>query len=255
MKRRQVITAFGTLAVATGTALGTGAFSAASSSSDSSLSIVTQGGDANIDINPGNENTNDGEVVVNPGSSSPEYLTDGSIVFDKLALDDLPLAVVTEPNGQGMVTIEVAVAAGQTPRFYDAIEVVNNDSQDYDIGFTFTGYGSAVTNNYMNGKDYTSIDKAVANNAFVFEEADDDNSDISPTSNDGEDPAGFMGVPGGGDRLVDLNVNANLPALTNLYGDIEDDPFYGAGGFSSDDETAKHEPLVSEVTAVANEIN
>jgi len=248
MKRRQVITAIGTLALGAGTALGTGAFDASSANSDSSLSIVTQGGDANIVINAGNENDNDGTVVVNPGSDGPEYLNDSGLVFENLSLDDLPLAVVSDDStGQGMVKVQIAVAAGQSPNFQEAVEIVNNDNnQDYEVGFTYTQYGS--------GLNYAEIDEEVANNTFVFKSSSN-GTRISPNTADGENPENLIEITrGGNSQLVDIKVNADQSELTDVYGDIDDDPFYGAGDFSDNASTAKHDELIDQVTAVANEI-
>lgn len=255
MKRRQVITAFGTLAIGTGTALGTGAFSATSSSSNAALSVVTQGDNVNLDIVPG-PGVDNNSSIENASSSSDLY----DSTSPDLSLGDLPRAVVHNP-GQGMVNIQMFVQYGIDHTFSNIIEVVNYSSnQDYKVGFAFTGFGAAV------GSNSDQVDQAKVPNIFKF--LDEDNTQISFNVDPSTDedlaavdfPAGISPptVSSGDPEQIDLkflgDTNQNLLPDTynatpgNFTGNTSID-----GGNDNTDGKAKQ--LVDEVTAVANEAN
>ncbi|QIB75502.1 hypothetical protein G3I44_15080 [Halogeometricum borinquense] len=248
------MTAVGTIAVGSGTVLGTGAFDVTSSNSNSQLSIVTGGDDANLDIVPGSEIsgvTMGDDVVENPDSSLDYFDSNGNIVFDKLTIDDLPIAVVNNP-GQGMVNIQVAVAAG-TPAssidFDDIIAIQNNESsQNYEVGFTYSGYGSVV-GTVVRGEE---ISKNVAHDVFVFETSGGEQ--ISPDGSDGSSAKNLVQVDSGNHQLVNLQVSADNSTLVGAFGDANNGPYAGAGDFSDSDGNGTHEPLITEVTAGANEV-
>ncbi|SEF65450.1 hypothetical protein [Halobellus limi] len=245
MKRRQVITAIGTLALGAGTALGTGAFDATSANSDSAMSIVTQSEDVELDIVPGDDKGLTVGSHVYTGDNSPEYIdSSGNIAFDSLSLDDLPLAIAKDA-GNGMATVQTAVAAGTPPGdidFSNIIAIVNNDDRSYDVGFAYTGYGTDVDN---------GVSKSTANSVFQFR---GDGSLLSPaSSNNGETPANMVSVGSGSNQGVNLDVDASREGLP--YDDVYNDEYEGAGDFAAEGEgdPAGRSELISEITAVADE--
>ena len=253
MQRRKFITAIGTLAIGTGTALGTGAFDATSSNSNAGLSVVTQTESAEINIVPGYEeftNSDIGDDVYIPSSDSnrPEYIAeDGTIIYNRLSREDLPLAIVNS-GGTGMANVQVAVEVGRPSSevdFQKLLAVNNNDTQDYELGFTYhEGYGSAVTEE--------GVDASVANKAFQFIH---DTTRVSPANDEtsGETPANMFSVGTGDPVAVSLKVNTDLPALINAYGDVYGKPYSGTGDFVTEGDDAVAKELVSAVTAVADE--
>ncbi|WP_144906339.1 hypothetical protein [Halobellus captivus] len=255
MKRRQVITAIGTLSLGAGTALGTGAFDATSSNSSGGLSVVTQTENADINIVPGwdeftTSNLGDDLYVPVDGEDPPEYIaSDGTISYEKLSREDLPVAVV-QNSGYGMATVQIAVEVGRPETkvdFASLLAVNNNDSQDYELGFTYyQGYGTPV--------DDEEISAGVVNDTFIFEAAD--GTRISPLSSDSEgaEPANLMTIDAGTTEPVSLSVNTDQSDLTEQYADVYGNNYDGAGSFVSDGDGATTEELVSEVTAVANEL-
>jgi hypothetical protein len=248
MKRRQVITAFGTLAVATGTALGTGAFSATSSSSQASMNVVTQG-DANLDVVPGSG--------VSGGNDDMQTGLLSQSEINELGYDDLPLAVV-EDVGQGMVNVQVFVEVGSTTDFSELLQINNNDEGAYNVGFEFTGFGPAVDDGPINSSSVPDI--------FTFYKGDNPSGEISGLdleSGGTPDTGKMVEVGSGGDSQVTLGYDGTVTDLTNAYnsaagnfsGDTTKDSIADSDDFpSNDDSETKTEELVQEVTAVASAV-
>ncbi|MFA1609977.1 hypothetical protein [Halobellus rubicundus] len=246
MKRRQVITAFGTLAIGTGTALGTGAFDATSTSSSSAMSIVTQNQDADIEIVPGD------------GAPSTTGSTSGNIkrgTFNSVPnVDQMPIAAVSG-TGPGMVQLQVYTTtdnSGSDPTFSDIIEVNNLDNVAYNVGFVFSGISN------VSGDDIEEIyqfryDSGNGSRTVSEEIQPDSNGDFSNKSFSSINP---IVINTGGSAQVSLDYDAQF--VPDEY-DLEPGNFSNnsaEGPFDSDgdfDEVAESTQFVNEVTAVANE--
>jgi len=254
MKRRQVITAFGTLAIGTGTALGTGAFSATSSSSDAALSIVTQGDNVNLDIRPGNGVEGNGNIE-NVSSTDDFY----DATSPDLSFGDLPRAVVHNPE-QGMVNIQLFAQYGVDHTFSDIIEVVNYDpNQDYEVGFAFTGFGAAVVED-------SDIPKADVPKIFEFVDESTNVISFNVDPSTGEDLAAadfptdqtFPTVSSDSPEQIDLSYwgDSQQSLLPSAYNATPGN-FTGNTTIPGGDDTTdgKAKQIVDEITAVANEAN
>ena len=215
MKRRNVLTTVGTLALGVGTALGTGAVNVVSSSTEGSFQVIAPGADIRID----------------PADTVGSYVEkDTTIDFATLDLDDLPAATVSGNNGQ-MVTIQVAISATQDVDFGDILKITNNstDGTDYDVGFTYTDFGTAVEDG--------SIPKDDVIDAFAFTH---ETNIVSSDSADPEfDPKNYVAVSAGTSETVGLEAFQS-DSLANFV----------SGSFTGDTESAA---LITEVTAVAEQ--
>lgn len=219
MNRRKFITAFGTIAIGTGTALGTGAFSATTSSSEAAMSIVTSE-DAELNVNKGQGT--DSDNIQDGLYESPQDID----------FDDLPVAAVADAGP--MVNIQVFVAPDSSGSFDEIIEITNNDDVDYNVGFQFSQFGSAVGNG-SNGISESTI----RNDIFKFYEGDDtDGTVLSP--NDGDMPNSMM-ITTGSTQQVTIGFDTTTQSQLSK----------SAGDFGSDNATL--EDLVTEITAVANQ--
>ncbi|KAB1198162.1 MULTISPECIES: hypothetical protein [Haloferax] len=218
MKRRNVLTAIGTLSLGVGTALGMGAVDVVSSNSDGSFRVVSPGADVRID----------------PADSvGADVVKNGTIDFATLEPNDLPVATVSGNGGQ-MVTIQVAVTATQDHDFGDILKITNNstDSTGYDVGFTYTGFGAAV--------DDGSIPKTDVVQAFQFTHGASTTKTVSSDWGDAQyDPMNYVSVEAGTSETVGLKV-LQTDSIANFV----------SGSFTGDSENAV---LIDEVTAVANQ--
>lgn len=215
MNRRNALTALGTLALGVGTALGTGAIDVVSSTNEGSFQVVAPGADIRIDP----ADTVGADVQKNT-----------TIDFATLDASDLPVATVTG-NGGEMVTIQVAISATRDVDFGDVLKITNDstDGTDYDVGFTYTGFGTAVEDG--------SIPKDDVVDAFAFTHG---TSVVSSDSADPQyDPRNYVSVTAGTSETVGLEAFQS-DSLAN----------YVSGSFTGDSESAA---LVTEVTAVANQ--
>ncbi|WP_411964498.1 hypothetical protein [Haloferax sp. YSMS24] len=215
MNRRNVLTAVGTLALGVGTALGTGAVNVVSSSTEGSFQVVSPGADIRIDP-----------------ADTVGSLVEKNTTIDFAALDttDLPVATVSGKNGQ-MATVEVAISATQDVDFGDILKITNNstDGTDYDVGFTYTGFGTAVKDG--------SLSKSDVVDAFAFTH---ETNVVSSDSADPQfDPTNYVTVTAGASETVGLEAFQS-DSLSNFVN----------GSFTGDSENAA---LITEVTAVAEQ--
>lgn len=229
MKRRNVITAIGTLAVGTGTVLGTGATEVLSSNSDGSFRVVSPG--ANISIT----------VPDNPGSDVTTFsgsdLSNEDIDFETLEPDELPKVHVIDRSSTlsgDMIEIQVAVEANQSENLGNILDITNNnDNDDYYVGFEFTELGTAVT-----GGDIT---KKEAYTAFQFKDSIS-NTVSTDTTTDSTEPANYVTVPAdAGTESVELAVDTTAESIEDAL---------SSGDFGNNSESIT---LIEEVTAVATQ--
>ncbi|WP_416840354.1 hypothetical protein [Haloferax sp. DFSO52] len=217
MNRRTVITALGTLTFGTGIALGTGAADVVSSNNQGGFRVVSPGADIRID----------------PADSvGSNVVKNGTIDFDSLEPDDLPVATVSENNGQ-MVTIQVAITGDQDVDFGNILKITNNntDGTDYTISFDYTEFGSAVEDG--------SIPKADVVGAFEFQRAD--GTVISSDPLDTEyDPTNAVTVSPGTPETVSLSVTQSSSIANGVT----------SGSFTGDSDSTE---LINEVTAMATQ--
>jgi hypothetical protein len=230
MKRRNFFTAIGTLAIGSGTALGTGAFDATSSSSDGVMSVVTQGADAPLDIQIGDGAS--GDTNVQTGS----LYTDEEIDFH---ISELPKVAVVDP-GQGMVNLQVFGAIGSDTTFSNLLKIVNYDSNnDYDVGFQFTEYGTVVPDT-VSENEVTDIFEFKANS-----------SEISAT--DGSTPTQETVTAG---SPVDVTLEFKGTNVPSSYADSPKPGNFSNSTFKDTvDPTMERDTLVKEVTAVADHVS
>ncbi|KAB1193250.1 hypothetical protein GJR96_07240 [Haloferax sp. MBLA0076] len=217
MKRRNVLTAVGTLAFGVGTALGTGAVDVVSNNSDGSFRVVSPGADIRID----------------PADSLGATVEKNqSIDFATLQPNDLPVATVSGNGGQ-MVTVQVAVSATRDHDFGDILKLTNNntDGTDYDVGFTYTGFGADV--------DDGSIPKSDVVEAFQFTHGSPESIVSSDWADPQYDPQNYVSVSAGTSETVGLKVVQKTSIANSV-----------SGSFAGDSENTV---LVDEVTAVANQ--
>ncbi|MFC7202664.1 hypothetical protein ACFQJC_04000 [Haloferax namakaokahaiae] len=215
MKRRNVLTAVGTLALGVGTALGTGAVDVVSSNSDGSFQVVAPGA----------------EIRIDPADSvGPNVQKDTTIDVSALEPDDIPVATVSGNDGQ-MVTIQVAVSATADVDFGDVLKITNNSTEntDYDVGFAYTGFGTAVEDG--------SIPKADVVEAFQFTSGTQTVS--SDWADPQYDPKNQVSVPAGTSATVGLEV-LQTDSIANFV----------SGSFTDDGESTV---LIDEVSAVADQ--
>ncbi|KAB1187473.1 MULTISPECIES: hypothetical protein [Haloferax] len=217
MKRRNVLTAVGTLALGVGTALGTGAVDVVSSNSDGSFRVVSPGADIRID----------------PADSvGADVLKNQTIDFGSLEPSDLPVATVSENNGQ-MVTIQVAVTAAEAHNFGDILKITNNNSDgiDYEVAFDYTGFGPKV--------DDGTIPQSDVIDTFEFTHG---STVVSSNSGDQDnDPTNFVTVSPGSPETIGLYVN-KMSSIENAV---------TAGSFTGNSDSTV---LIDEVTAIANQL-
>jgi hypothetical protein len=241
MKRRQVITAIGTLALGAGTALGTGAFDATSSSSDASMSIVTRS-DANLDIIEG---SGVGENNIQSG------LLDSNEV-EELKYDDFPVAAV-ENVGQGMVNIQILVEVGTNEEFPELLQIENYDDGAYNVGFEFTGFGAAVSPD-------GDLPEGTVPDIFTFHAGPGtgyqtiSGNDLEPGGTPDTDKMIELGS--GGSQPVTLGYNGSNSVLTSRY-DSATGNFTGNtnhNNIAGEDAGTETKTLVDEVTAVATSV-
>jgi hypothetical protein len=65
-------------------------------------------------------------------------------------LDDLPVAFVSNDTN-GDISIQVAVALGETATFEDMLQVTNNTGSSVDVGIKFSAFGIDTTTNNLSG--------------------------------------------------------------------------------------------------------
>ncbi len=209
------------------------------------MSIVTQGSDANLDLDVGNG--------VSSSSDIKNGLYSGGTI-DEFDVNELPKAAV-EDNGQGMVNVQVFGVTGKSNTFSKIIEVVNNDSVPYNVGFAFTGFASFVGN----GGKITTSD---INSVFKFENGGDVISgvpDAEPGSGTDLSNISFsdlgidnpLKVSGANTKQVDLKFNGSTSALTDHYNTAPGN-FTNANNATDGSIASERQELVNEVTAVAN---
>ncbi|MGB9956598.1 hypothetical protein ACOZ4B_09445 [Haloferax prahovense] len=232
MKRRTVITAIGTLAVGTGTVLGTGATEVLSSNEDGSFRVVSPGADISITVpdNPGND------VTTFPDAGT----SDGNIDFEALEPDELPKVHVIDRSSTltgDMVEIQVAVEADQNKNLGNILDITNNNADDdYYVGFEFTTLGTAVTDG--------GITKQEAYTAFQFKHGDSTKQTVSTdtSSIDSTEPANYVMVSSGtGTESVELAVDTTASSIEDAL---------SPGDFGNNGESIT---LIDEVTAVATQ--
>ncbi|WP_435066173.1 hypothetical protein [Halobaculum sp. EA56] len=218
-------------------ALGTGAVSSVTSSnSDSSFRVVAPGADITI-TGPASSS---GDVIVDPSDSSA-IGTDG-IRFGELEFADLPLVYVNDVDG--MVEIQVAAELGVNHGNVGQVCTVTNNSSstDYDVGFTYTGYGDTVTNGP------SAVDASVAQKTFQLVDGSD-STQYSPTGGGSTPSTRFTLSGSGSSKNIDLSINASHSELVdNLANDGTFDQDQSGTGFSSTSYS-----LIEEVTADATE--
>jgi hypothetical protein len=100
-------------------------------------------------------------------------------------LDDLPVAFVSNDTN-GDISIQVAVALGETATFEDMLQVTNNTGNSVDVGIKFSAFGVDTTTNNLSGPgDFTDKGGAVdIRNAFGAYEFTDGSNTVSTTSID-----------------------------------------------------------------------
>ncbi|WP_042663313.1 hypothetical protein [Haloferax sp. ATB1] len=230
MKRRTVITAIGTLAVGTGTVLGTGATEVLSSNEDGSFRVVSPGADISITVpdNPGSD------VTTFPDAGT----SDGNIDFEALEPDELPKVHVIDRSSTltgDMVEIQVAVEADQITGLGNILDITNNNSDDdYYVGFEFTTLGTAVTDG--------GITEQEAYTAFQFKHGSSTEQTVSTdTSSDSTEPANYVAVSPLGTESVRLDVDTTASSIEDAL---------SPGDFGNN---SKSITLIDEVTAVATQ--
>ncbi|RDZ48334.1 hypothetical protein C5B86_04620 [Haloferax sp. Atlit-19N] len=239
MKRRNVITAIGALAIGTGTVLGTGATEVLSSNGDGSFRVVSPG--ANISIT----------VPDNPGANVSVFQDDnddadgdaaaGGIDFGSLEQMDLPAVHVIDNSNSsgGMIEIQVAIEKGSGAQDLGKIfDIVNNNPDTaYDVGFEFTTFGNAVTTNGG------TVTPATAKEAFQF--VNSDGNVISSDPNEStHNPQNFVTVAASADSGSRVPVSLETDAtLGNISSEFDTSGTFG--------DVSENITLIEEVTAVA----
>ncbi|ELZ80057.1 hypothetical protein C454_12673 [Haloferax gibbonsii ATCC 33959] len=239
MKRRNVITAIGTLAVGTGTVLGTGATEVLSSNEDGSFRVVSPG--ANISITVPDDPGANVSVFQDGNSDADGDAAAGGIDFGSLEQMDLPAVHVIDNSntGGGMIEIQVAIekeSGGQgLGKIFDIVN--NNSDAAYDVGFEFTTFGNAVNTNGG------TVSPSTAKEAFQFV---DSNSNVVSSDPDDSDhnPQNFVTVEASGDAGSRVPVSLKTDAT---LGNISSE-FDASGTFG---DVSENITLIEEVTAVA----
>ncbi|RDZ52823.1 hypothetical protein C5C07_13775 [Haloferax sp. Atlit-4N] len=227
MKRRNVIAAIGTLAIGSGTAIGTGAFNATSTSADSSMSIITERSDVDVDVSPGSG--------AGSGNIRDSLYSDTEI--ENIDVDDLPLAAVAD-NGQGMVHVQIIGVVGTDETFSNIVELTNNDAdQSYEMGFYYDGGFT---------EEVTSGDKLTESEATDVFEFTHDSTVISSLDGTTGGTVELDASGGTNDTVqVSIDFNGTDTRLNEEYG-------LSAGGFGTGGATQLE--LIDQVTAFADEV-